>query len=141
MNAFIKFPGELDKARNNIELAPSVVDEALRFVSPVKHFQRVVTREFEFRGRELHEGDHVMILYVSANRDEDVFEDPDVFNITRRPNRHMAFGHGAHMCLGRHVAKLEMQILLEELLPHIKSVDLVGTPKSVSHVVEVMCGT
>jgi alpha-terpineol hydroxylase len=93
----------------------------------VKHFQRVVTKDVEFHGRQL-EGDHVMLLHPSANRDESVF----VFDITRRPNKHLAFGFGPHMCIGQHVAKLEMRILFEELLPKIKSVSLEGQPKYVA---------
>ncbi|MGY1806219.1 cytochrome P450 [Blastococcus sp. SYSU D00669] len=132
IQAFARFPDQLDKVRGDMSLVPSLIDEALRWVSPVKHFQRIVSQDTEFRGRHLKAGDSVMLLYPSANRDEDVFTDPDVFDVTRRPNKHIAFGYGPHMCLGQHVAKLEMRILLEELLPKLRSVRLAGTPKYVA---------
>jgi alpha-terpineol hydroxylase len=132
IRAFARFPEQLDLVRNDPSLIPSLVEEAVRWVSPVKHFQRVVTRDVEFHGRQLKEGDHVMLLYPSANRDEAVFENPDVFDVTRRPNKHLAFGFGPHMCIGQHVAKLEMRILFEELLPHLASVHLAGEPKYVA---------
>jgi cytochrome P450 len=132
MYAFAKFPGLLDQVREDPSLIPGTIEEALRWVSPVKHFQRVLTRDFEFRGRNLKQGDHVMLMYASANRDEDVFTNPEVFDVTRQPNRHLAFGHGAHSCLGAHVARLEMRILLEELLPKLRSVELAGPPAFVA---------
>jgi cytochrome P450 len=72
-----------------------------------------------------------MMCYPSACRDEEVFADPDRFDITRSPNPHIAFGFGPHMCLGQHLAKLEMRVLFEELLPHLKSVELAGQPRLV----------
>jgi cytochrome P450 len=132
MQAFARFPDQLDTVRNDLSLIPSLVEEAVRWVSPVKHFHRVVGQDTEFRGRSLKEGDHVMLLYPSANRDEAVFENPDVFDVTRRPNKHLAFGFGPHMCIGQHVAKLEMKILFEELLPKITSVGLAGDAKYVA---------
>lgn len=131
IQAFARWPEQLELVRNDPSLIPSLVDEAVRWVSPVKHFQRVVTKDVEFHGRSLKEGDHVMLCYPSANRDEAVFENPDAFDVTRRPNKHLAFGFGPHMCIGQHVAKLEMRILFEELLPRIKSVSLVGDGKYV----------
>ena len=74
-------------------------------------------------------GDWLMLCYPSGNRDEAVFDAPDVFDPTRNPNRHLAFGYGAHLCLGQHLAKMEMRILWEELLPRLKSVALAGQPK------------
>jgi cytochrome P450 len=70
----------------------------------------------------------LMLCYGSANRDDDAFPDPDSFRIDRKPNRHVAFGYGAHLCLGQYLGRLEMRILFEELLPHLKSVELAGTP-------------
>lgn len=132
IKAFAQHPDQLEKVRNDMSLVPSVLDEALRWVSPVKHFHRVVGQDTVFNGRELREGDSVMLLYPSANRDEEVFESPDVFDITRRPNKHLAFGFGPHMCIGQHVAKLEMRILLEELLPKVSSFELAGEGKYVA---------
>lgn len=132
VQAFARFPDQLAKVRNDMSLVPSLVEEALRWVSPVKHFQRIVSEDTEFRGRQLSAGDTVMLCYPSANRDEEVFTDPEVFDVTRRPNKHIAFGYGPHMCIGQHVAKLEMRILLEELLPKLESVELAGAGKYVA---------
>ncbi|MFJ6263061.1 cytochrome P450 [Rhodococcus erythropolis] len=132
IKALVDFPDQFDKVRNDPSLIPALIDEAVRYISPVKHFQRVVSRDFEFRGRQLKEGDHVMLLYPSANRDEKVFDNADTFDITRRPNKHIAFGHGPHMCIGQHVAKLEMRILFEELLPRISKIEITGEPKYVA---------
>lgn len=127
-----RHPEQLDAVRADPTLIPGVVDEALRWVSPVKHFFRVVAEDTEFRGRHLSTGDGVMLLYPSANRDEEVFERPDEFDITRKPNKHIAFGFGPHQCIGQHVAKLEMRILLEELLPRLAKVELIGEPRYVA---------
>jgi cytochrome P450 len=129
IQALAQYPDQLRLVKEDPSLVGSLVEEALRWVSPVKHFQRVVTHDTEFAGRQLHEGDHIMLLYPSANRDEAVFENPDVFDITRRPNRHLAFGFGPHMCIGQHVAKLEMRILFDELLPRISSFGIDGRAK------------
>lgn len=131
LHAFARFPDQLAIAREQLSAMSSVVDEAIRYVSPVKHFQKIVTRDFEFRGRQLKEGDKVLNLYASANRDEDIFDNPDAFDVTRKPNKHVGFGYGIHMCLGQHIAKLEMRLLLEELLPHIESIEVTGEPRYV----------
>lgn len=119
-------PEQLRAVRDDVSLIPGLVDEALRWASPVKHFHRIVGEDIEFRGRQLREGDSLMLMYPSANRDEDIFTDPFSFDITRKPNRHIAFGYGPHQCIGQHVAKLEMRILFEELLPRLKSIELAG---------------
>jgi cytochrome P450 len=81
------------------------------------------------RGRRISKGDWLMLCYASGNRDEEVFTEPDTFNIDRTPNRQLAFGMGAHLCLGQHLARMEMRILFEELLPRLKSVRLTGEPR------------
>jgi cytochrome P450 len=129
---FARHPEQLDAVRADPSLIPGVVDEALRWASPVKHFFRIVAEDTEFRGRKLAAGDGVMLLYPSANRDEEVFERPNDFDITRKPNKHLAFGFGPHQCIGQHVAKLEMRILLEELLPRLAKVELLGEPQFVA---------
>ncbi|HEX4250380.1 MAG TPA: cytochrome P450 [Pseudonocardia sp.] len=132
IQALARFPEQLEAVRSDLGLVSSLVDEAVRWVSPVKHFHRIVGHDTEFAGRELREGDSVMLLYPSANRDEAVFENPSVFDVTRRPNKHLAFGFGPHMCIGQHVAKLEMRILFEELLPRVTSFELAGPAKYVA---------
>ncbi|CAL80715.1 Putative Cytochrome P450 family protein [Bradyrhizobium sp. ORS 278] len=108
------------------ELIPGLVDEAIRWMTPVKHFMRSATADTELGGRRIAKGDWLMLCYASGNRDEAVFEDPDAFRSDRKPNRHVAFGYGAHLCLGQHLAKLEMRILFEELLPRLTSLSLDG---------------
>ncbi|GAA0942910.1 cytochrome P450 [Actinocorallia libanotica] len=105
---------------------PTAVEEMLRWVSPIKNMNRTVTRDFELRGRSLKEGDKVLLLYPSANRDADVFTDPDRFDVTRSPNDHIAFGNGPHFCLGNSLARLELRVMFEQLLkrlPDIEPVD------------------
>lgn len=104
------------------------VEESIRWTVPVKHFMRSATQDCEVAGQKIGAGDWMMLAYQSANRDEAVFEDPFAFRIDREPNRQIAFGYGAHVCLGQHLARLEMRVLWEELLPHLKSVELAGTP-------------
>ena len=109
-------------------LIPGLVDESIRWTTPVKTFMRTVTEDVEFAGRSLKTNDWLMLCYASGNRDEEVFEAPDAFRVDRKPNKHLAFGYGAHLCLGQHLAKMEMRILWEELIPQLKSVELDGTP-------------
>jgi alpha-terpineol hydroxylase len=108
-----------------------LVDEAIRWTSPVKHFMRNATVETQVRDQMIQPMDRLMMCYPSGNRDEEVFQDPDKFDMTRSPNPHIAFGFGPHMCLGQHLAKLEIKTLFEELLPHIESIELGGDPRFV----------
>ncbi|WP_342725296.1 cytochrome P450 [Bradyrhizobium sp. B097] len=127
--ALARDPAEFAKVKANPALIPGLVDEAIRWMTPVKHFMRSATADTELGGRKIAKGDWLMLCYASGNRDEDVFEDPDRFRSDRKPNRHVAFGYGAHLCLGQYLAKLEMRILFEELLPHLKSLSLDGEVK------------
>jgi cytochrome P450 len=122
-------PGLLQRLQADPSLLPAFIDEAIRWASPVKTFMRSVAQDVEVGGRQLKAGDWLMLCYASANRDEAVFEDPFTFNIDRSPNKHLAFGFGPHLCLGQHLAKMEMRILFEELLPKLKSVRLSGEAK------------
>ena len=127
----IRRPSEFDKVKAEPRLTAGLVDEALRWTTPVKHFMRNATADTELRGQKIRAMDRLMLCYPSANRDEGVFEAPDEFRITRGSNRHLSFGYGPHMCLGMHLAKLEMRILFEELLPRLQAVELAGTPRLV----------
>jgi cytochrome P450 len=109
-------------------LIPGLVDEAIRWTTPVKHFMRSATADAEVAGQRIPKGDWLMLCYPSGNRDEAVFDEPDVFKPQRSPNRHLAFGYGAHLCLGQHLAKMEMRILFEELMPRLASLEFAGTP-------------
>lgn len=122
-------PGELARLKAEPSLIPGLVDEAIRFTTPVKHFMRSATADTEIGGRRIAKGDWLWLAYPSGNRDEAVFEDPDVFRVDRSPNRHLAFGYGAHLCLGQHLAKMEMRILFEELLPRLESLEFNGEPR------------
>ena len=127
--ALAENPEEFAKVRANPELIPGLVDEAIRWMTSVKHFMRSATADTELGGRRISKGDWLMLCYASGNRDEEVFEDPFTFRSDRKPNRHLAFGYGAHLCLGQYLAKMEMRILFEQLLPRLKSLALDGEVK------------
>jgi len=122
MLALSRNPGEKEKLLADPSLVNSATEEILRYVSPVISFSRVVTRATELRGRAFAPGDVLLNLYPSANRDADVFEDPDTFSIERSPNLHLAFGTGPHFCLGANLARTEIRILLEELYDRLPDV-------------------
>ncbi len=123
-------PDQFATVRDDASLIPGLVDEAVRWTTPVKTFMRSATADTEMRGRKIAKGDWLMLCYASGNRDEEIFEDPFKFRADRKPNKHLSFGYGAHLCLGQHLAKMEMRILFEELLPRLKSVSLDGAPKN-----------
>ncbi|MGH8978198.1 MAG: cytochrome P450 [Acidimicrobiia bacterium] len=104
---------------------PLAVEEMLRWVSPIKNMCRTVTHDTEFMGQELHEGQKCMLLYESANRDETKFVDPHRFDSARDPNEHVAFGFGAHYCLGQALARLELKVMFEQLLQRLPDLELV----------------
>jgi cytochrome P450 len=110
---------------------PGLVDESIRWTSPVKHFMRNATADTELRRQKIRAMDRFMLCFPSANRDEEVFDNADAFDVERSPNKHLAFGFGAHACLGQHLAKLEMRILFEELMPRLKSVEMAGPAQMV----------
>ena len=125
----IQNPEQLAAVKADLSLIGGLVDESIRMTTPVKHFMRSATADYELRGQSIKKGDWLFLAYPSGNRDEEVFEDPYAFKIDRTPNKHLAFGYGAHLCLGQHLAKMEMRIFWEELLPRLKSVELAGEPK------------
>jgi cytochrome P450 len=129
MWALCEQPGELDKLRGNPALIPGLVEEAVRWTVPVQHFMRTAMQDYELRGCKIAAGDWLMLCYLSGNRDEEVFDAPFTFRSDRNPNRHISFGTGAHACLGQHLARLEMRILFEELIPRLRTVELTGEPR------------
>ncbi|MBK6490244.1 MAG: cytochrome P450 [Sphingomonadales bacterium] len=129
MWALAERPHLLDEMQADPSKVAAFVEESIRWVVPVKHFMRSATRDIELAGQAIKAGDWMMLSYQSANRDEAVFVDPFDYRIDREPNRQIAFGYGQHVCLGQHLARMEMRILWEELLPHLKSVELAGTPR------------
>jgi cytochrome P450 family 142 subfamily A polypeptide 1 len=107
---------------------PTAVEEMLRWVSPIKNMCRTVTHDTEFMGQQLHEGQKCMLLYESANRDETKFADPYKFYVEREPNEHVAFGFGAHFCLGQALARLELRVMFEQLLTRMPDLELAVDP-------------
>jgi cytochrome P450 len=124
--ALARYPELLPLLKANPSAIPKLVDEAIRWGTPVRHFMRTATTDTELRGRKIAKGDWLMLCYGSGNRDEEVFDRPFDFLIDRASNRHVAFGYGAHVCLGQHLARMEMRLLLEELVPRLEAVELAG---------------
>jgi cytochrome P450 family 142 subfamily A polypeptide 1 len=108
-------PDQWKRVAADPDARPGAVEEMLRWVSPLKNMVRTATRDVVFGGQQIHEGDELMLLYPSANRDESVFDDPFAFDIARAPNEHLAFGFGPHFCLGASLARMEIAVMLEEL--------------------------
>lgn len=129
MLALAQDPEQWARVREDRSLLPGIVEEAIRWTSPVQHFMRTAAADTEIGGQKIAKGDWVMINYVAANHDPAQFDDPRKFDASRSPNRHLAFGAGAHQCLGLHLARLEMRILFEVLLDRIETVELAGEPK------------
>jgi cytochrome P450 len=107
-------------------LMPTAIEEILRWTTPITHIMRTATRDFEWRGRQIHDDDWIAIWNVSANRDEEAFADPYRFDITRNPNYHLAFGQGEHFCIGSHLARLELRLMLEEVMRRMPDLRLAG---------------
>jgi hypothetical protein len=126
--ALAENPDQFRKLKADPSLIPGHVEESIRWVTPVKHFMRSATADAELAGQTIPKGDWMMLCYPSGNRDEAVFADPFKYDIKRTPNKHVAFGYGAHVCLGQHLGRMEMRILWEELLPRLESLELDGTP-------------
>ena len=123
MVAFSQFPDQWERLRDDRTLLPSAVEEMLRFVTPVMNFRRQTTEDVEIGGQTIKEGEKVVFFHVSANRDETVFEDPDRFDIGRKPNPHMAFGGGGpHFCLGANLARMEIIVMFEHLLDRLPDI-------------------
>ncbi|HEU5026319.1 MAG TPA: cytochrome P450 [Spirillospora sp.] len=132
LQALIEHPDQRKRLTENPELMPLAVDEMIRWVTPVKEFMRTAARDYELRGTTIREGDAVLLSYPSANRDEDVFDDPFAFDVGRDPNKHLAFGFGVHYCLGAALARIEVRAFFEELLPRLGSIELAGPAESIA---------
>lgn len=119
-----KHPDQLEAVQNDLSLLPTLINEGLRWASPVKHFVHQAATDYDLRGQRIEKGDRLMLLFQSANRDEDIFDDPTAFRHDRKPNPHIAFGSGPHSCLGQPLARLELRILFEQLLPRVRNIEL-----------------
>ncbi|WP_025735234.1 cytochrome P450 [Mycobacterium genavense] len=132
MQALIENPDQLDRLRNNLDLMPLATEEMIRWVTPVKEFMRTANEDTTVRGVPIAAGDSVLLSYVSANRDEEVFDDPFRIDVSRDPNKHLAFGYGVHFCMGAALARMEVNSFFSELLPRLKSIELTGDPELVA---------
>ena len=121
-------PDQWDHLRDNPDLCANAVNEAVRLGTPIRSFSRRTTETIEIAGIEIPKDARVMMLYASANRDERVFKNPDQFDVTRNPKDHLGFGSGIHMCIGMHLAQLEMMSLLKAMIPKVKKI-MVGKPE------------
>jgi cytochrome P450 family 142 subfamily A polypeptide 1 len=125
MYELLRHPDQMEALRADRSLMTTAVEEMLRWVTPIKNMARTMTRDVELHGETLRRGQKLLLLYPSANRDERAFEEPDRFDITRSPNDHVAFGFGAHFCLGNRLARMEMRIMFDRLLDRLPDLALV----------------
>ena len=131
MKALTDFPDQRRKWAADFEgVAPTALEEIVRWASPVMHFRRTATRDTELSGQKIREGEKVVLWYGSANRDEDVFEAPYQFDVTRTPNEHVGFGGpGPHHCLGANLARREMRVMFREILSRLPDLEITGPPE------------
>jgi cytochrome P450 len=131
MLAFLQHPEQLAKLRSDPALMPLAIEEILRWTTPVKHFCRTATQDCEVAGKAIKAGDHFLLSFPSGSFDEAIYDDPFSFRIDRKPNRHLAFGTGPHVCLGQYLARFELQSFFRELLDRVDHIELAGTPRFV----------
>ena len=126
----IRNPDQLALLKADMSLVPQFIEETIRWVTPVKHFMRTATEDYQIGEKTIKAGDGLCLFYWSGNRDEAVFDDADRFIIDRASNPQTAFGNGVHLCLGLHLARMELRALYNELLPRLDSIELAGKPKN-----------
>ncbi len=131
MRAFLEHPDQFEKLKANPELAESAVEELVRWTTPVNYMVRTATRDTELRGVKLPEGSRLVLFYASANRDEDIFDEPFSLRIDRHPNRHLGFGIGEHFCLGANLARRSQRALWLELARRLEWSELAGEPEQI----------
>jgi len=129
LHALIEHPAELARLRDNPALLATAAEEMIRWVTPVKEFMRTAAADTQVCGVPVKQGQAVLLSYPSANRDEEVFDDPFRFDAGRDPNKHLAFGFGVHFCLGAALARMETRAFFAELLPRLESIELAGQPE------------
>jgi len=129
LEALLQHPEQWEMLKSDPSLLNGAIEEMLRWTSPVRNMNRTATRDVEFQGQQILAGDRVLLLYLSGNRDETTFEQPDQFDITRTPNPHIAFGaSGHHFCLGAQLARLELRVLFKEIIERLPEIRL-GYPE------------
>ncbi len=136
MEALLRHPDQLEALRADRSKLPGAVEEMLRWVSPIKNMNRTTTRDVDLHGTTIPRGENVLLLYPSANRDDTIFTHPDRFDIGRHPNDHVAFGFGAHLCLGHRLARAELGAMIDRLLDRLPDLELASEdelPRRVSN--------
>jgi len=128
MHELLKQPALFKHLQDNQDQLPAAVEEMLRWTCPLHYFRCTAVCDTEIRGQAIKAGDRVVLMYSSANFDEEVFADPMTFDIARTPNPHMAFGHGIHLCLGANLARMEARVFFEEFFAHFASIESCGEP-------------
>ena len=134
LHALLTHPAQLQRFKEIVDDEDAVklaVEEMIRWTTPVVQFSRTAEQDYELRGKTIRKGDTVGLMYASASFDEDIFDNPAEFNIERKPNRHLAFGTGPHQCLGLILARLEMRIFFQQLIPRIAEIEIVGDPERI----------
>lgn len=134
LKALLEFPEQMQKLQANPDLAMTAAREMIRWVSPVRHMMRTLTEDAEFHGKTLKKGENLAVWYPAANRDARAIRDPNTFDIERDNRNQLAFGYGGHMCLGQHLAILEVGIFFKELMSRLDWIELAGEPKYVEAV-------
>ena len=137
MNALLQHPDQMERLRQDQGLIKTAVQEMFRFESPLPFFHRHASEDVEVLGQHYPKGTKIGLLYASANRDSERFPDADRFDISRNPNRHIAFGRGAHLCLGNHLSRLDMEIVFLALLEKAKSIELMTDEVRFKHSLSV----
>jgi cytochrome P450 len=132
--AFAQHPDQWQRLREHPDLLPTAVDEILRWVSPISHFTRTATEDYELREQKIRAGQQVALYFASANRDEEIFDDPFTFRVDRRPNPHLAFGFGEHFCMGAHIARVEIETIYRQLLERLEEFEVAGPVERLSSI-------
>ena len=124
----LRHPEQLDELRADRSLLPAAIEEIVRYDNPLHYFRRTATVDTELNGSRIHAGDKVAMYYTSANRDEEMFDAPQIFDVHRDRNPHLSFGMGIHFCLGAHLARLEGRVFFDELFNTFSGIELTGEP-------------
>jgi cholest-4-en-3-one 26-monooxygenase len=132
--ALAEHPTEWEKLRANSDAVPDAVEEMLRWVSPISHFTRLATEDTKVHGVTIPGGEQVALYFASANRDEDVFDDPFAFRVDRKPNPHLVFGFGEHFCMGAHLARVEIEAIYRHLIQRVASFEVCGPVERLSSI-------
>ena len=132
LQALLDHPEAMHRWANEPELTPLAIDEIVRYVTPVNHMVRTAAEDYSLGGSQIREGDKLVLFYASANRDEEIFDAPDVLRIDRDPNRHLGFGIGEHYCIGANLARMTSGTLFRELVGRIEQIELAGEPQRIA---------